>query len=543
MRKMPEGLPLVTALTPTQTNKQQNNNMSPSPPHLAFSNEWRMMDAKISGGKRSGCAFVSFGDEMYFIGGMQKKNSSETVISYNRTRQEWTEHPSLPQPRSWCAAVAIGDHQLVVVGGYPSNNSKSVLLYDTETGSWSKLPDLKIGRRRHACVCVDNKVYAIGGWNPNGVKQEDTIEVLDLSSTKPAWTVVSERMKKGRSGCAAAVDFVGKVIVTGGYNDNDKPLDSLETFDTLDQVWTSTLPLPPMSTPRASHRVVAFNNGRLLLAMGGSTDKGITNTLEVLRIHNDGNPMQWIPIPPMNTPRRDFAVFAITNTTTKQGILVAGGSDEKNRLDTMEEFPVSEQDIVYWTLLNPPPLSDLSLTLASTPDTRLKEQVERWVQEIKSQRKGYERLVKKTTEDIMARTKGIKDKKAVLQRQIAQLEKEEESCNERINTLQHTANKYYSRVNESIRRANRISDVGSNHPVGLPNELLCPITQELMIDPVMAIDGHTYERAAIERVFENTPLEEGPRSPATGLQLPSRLLIPNVAIRSQCRDYSHAGGR
>ena len=37
-----------------------------------------------------------------------------------------------------------------------------------------------------------------------------------------------------------------------------------------------------------------------------------------------------------------------------------------------------------------------------------------------------------------------------------------------------------------------------------PNELLCPITHKVMVDPVMTSDGHTYERAAIEDVFEGT---------------------------------------
>ena len=71
----------------------------------------------------------------------------------------------------------------------------------------------------------------------------------------------------------------------------------------------------------------------------------------------------------------------------------------------------------------------------------------------------------------------------------------------------------------------------------LPNELLCPITLEVMVDPVMTADGHTYERAAIERVFDGTRQGDDVRSPVTGLVLSSRLL-PNVAIRSMCMDYS-----
>lgn len=36
-----------------------------------------------------------------------------------------------------------------------------------------------------------------------------------------------------------------------------------------------------------------------------------------------------------------------------------------------------------------------------------------------------------------------------------------------------------------------------------PEEALeCPITHELMSDPVVAADGHTYERAAIQRSLD-----------------------------------------
>ena len=71
-----------------------------------------------------------------------------------------------------------------------------------------------------------------------------------------------------------------------------------------------------------------------------------------------------------------------------------------------------------------------------------------------------------------------------------------------------------------------------------PKELVCPITLELMEDPVMTADGQTYERSAIEHVFGYTPTNRNPASPATGVVLPSRNLVPNVAIRSLCREFS-----
>ena len=40
------------------------------------------------------------------------------------------------------------------------------------------------------------------------------------------------------------------------------------------------------------------------------------------------------------------------------------------------------------------------------------------------------------------------------------------------------------------------------HPTG-PDELRCPITYEMMTDPVITVDGHTYERSSITEWFLN----------------------------------------
>ena len=60
-----------------------------------------------------------------------------------------------------------------------------------------------------------------------------------------------------------------------------------------------------------------------------------------------------------------------------------------------------------------------------------------------------------------------------------------------------------------------------------PDELLCPITLCVMTDPVLAMDGHTYERAAIEDW-----LRRSRDSPRTGAPLTSDMLLPNHALRA-----------
>ena len=57
----------------------------------------------------------------------------------------------------------------------------------------------------------------------------------------------------------------------------------------------------------------------------------------------------------------------------------------------------------------------------------------------------------------------------------------------------------------------------------------CPIGNAPLVDPVVAADGHTYERAAIETCFRAYPRQTP--SPATGEVLASHDLLPNVMLR------------
>ena len=56
--------------------------------------------------------------------------------------------------------------------------------------------------------------------------------------------------------------------------------------------------------------------------------------------------------------------------------------------------------------------------------------------------------------------------------------------------------------------------------------LQCPITQEIMNDPVIAADGQTYERRALERW-----LRQNNSSPMTGLEM-GAWMVPNYAVKS-----------
>ncbi|CAH2039314.1 unnamed protein product [Thlaspi arvense] len=66
-----------------------------------------------------------------------------------------------------------------------------------------------------------------------------------------------------------------------------------------------------------------------------------------------------------------------------------------------------------------------------------------------------------------------------------------------------------------------------------PEDFLCPISMEIMRDPRVAADGHTYEAEAI-----NTWIRRGGQnSPKTGARLASHTLTPNYTLRSVINEW------
>ena len=69
-------------------------------------------------------------------------------------------------------------------------------------------------------------------------------------------------------------------------------------------------------------------------------------------------------------------------------------------------------------------------------------------------------------------------------------------------------------------------------PTAAPEQYVCPITLQLMVDPVITADGFTYERSAIE-----SWLERHSTSPCTGATLAHRVLAPSIALRQLIAEY------
>ena len=75
------------------------------------------------------------------------------------------------------------------------------------------------------------------------------------------------------------------------------------------------------------------------------------------------------------------------------------------------------------------------------------------------------------------------------------------------------------------------------------NDLCCPISHQVMTDPVFAADNHTYNRPSIEQFFRiarNIRPGAPIRSPLTGEVFGSEELRPNLTVRKYVETVANA---
>ena len=72
------------------------------------------------------------------------------------------------------------------------------------------------------------------------------------------------------------------------------------------------------------------------------------------------------------------------------------------------------------------------------------------------------------------------------------------------------------------------------HP-DVPQSFICPITCEVMKDPVTAADGHSYEASAIMQWLASSNM-----SPLTGQPLPNKQLARSHALRNAIQEHEQA---
>ena len=404
---------------------------------------------------------------------------------------EWKSMPSMKSRRHGCSAAILNGHTLVVMGGHDGKSeTNTVEIFKLDhNGVWKpSTAGASMKTRRLGCVAATLRSFESQPFAP--VDQSECIVVFgghDGSVLKSAeryhprldrWTESPSLPMDGRFD-AAAVGIRHRLYVLGGH-DGRQPSNQINIFNTISCSWSTA---PPMVVNR-SHCGAAVLLGRYICVVGGDNGKQALNSVEMY----DTESKAWTALPPMMSRRKGCVAAGFGGC-----LYVFGGTDGKQVLNSCEQFNIATQS---WSLLPP----------------------------MKCRRFGSAIATFKNRICIVGGFDGNSMLNSMEEFTVSACESGESIYMEEVS---RQADKHQMEVPPSL-----YTETTLEYPI----ELQCPITGELMGDPVVAEDGQSYEREAIEEWFRRFPSYEKPRSPTTNAPV-ERTLFPNQNLKSLCRQH------
>ena len=245
--------------------------------------------------------------------------------------------PDLEAERDYMRLVCIKNelYAFQAVSHSPSQGMP-IEKYSFATEHWEVIGNMHDARMMFCTCSIMNKCYAIGGLIDNHATS--SCVALDTSTLSQyreplQWRQVSS-MNAARFNAGSAV-FEGKVVVSGGYN-NNALLNTVEAYDHVADDWSN---IPNMIERRNGHKLVAVSNK--LFVIGGHS----TSPCEVF----DSTCKQFISItPPFRYLNYLSSVSEVVSIGAK--LVVFGNREKKIVVLDLENYNWSEE--VFEVLLD-----------------------------------------------------------------------------------------------------------------------------------------------------------------------------------------------
>lgn len=172
-------------------------------------------------------------------GGSDGRTILASAELYDPGTGRWATASSMAHARNWHTATRLSDGKVLVVGGYGNASdipfiAASAELYDPATKAWTDASPVVTPRAFHvASLLSSGKVLVTGGSTTTFIAVANSgppVVAAELyNPATNAWTGAS-RLATARTNAGAALLSNGKVLVAGGYRDQDT-LASVELYD------------------------------------------------------------------------------------------------------------------------------------------------------------------------------------------------------------------------------------------------------------------------------------------------------------------------
>ncbi|XP_057292705.1 kelch-like protein 18 [Hydractinia symbiolongicarpus] len=255
---------------------------------------------------------------IYIVGGLTSCGESlSTVEKYDTISGKWI--PVLPMAvRRSRVGVAILDNKLYAIGGFDGNvRLNDVERYDSNTNSWKKICPMNIRRSAVGAAVLGNKIYVVGGYDGNS--SLNSVECYDPEMNQ--WKFVAS-MSTLRS-AAGVTALNGKLYCAGGH-DGLTIFSSVESYDSTLRQWRA---VAPMSSRRCRLGLTVLNNR--IYACGGYDSSSFLSSVEFYDAYSNA----WVYVASM-TQRRS----RVSAVTLGGKIYAVGGYNGASNLSTIETY-------------------------------------------------------------------------------------------------------------------------------------------------------------------------------------------------------------
>eukprot|EP00434_Breviolum_minutum_P006445 symbB.v1.2.005689.t1/scaffold334.1/size226555/12 len=269
------------------------------------------------------------------FGGFDGKADHLSTEILDATSMTFSSGPTMAVGRSGCAVAGLDERRVLVAGGFDGCRSAALRSLDStelvDPVTLKVIPGPKMGTRRNACAAVRldaKRLLIIGGSDDSS--ELDSTELLDLERMVFS---VGPKMGTRRNACAASLIDTHRLLVIGG-SDGGSDLDTTELLDVTTMTFSAG---PRMSTRRnfcATALLQPAGGKGTLLVLGGSDGSNSLDSTEVL----DVSKLTFSPGPGMNAWRSGCSATPLSSDQ----LLVVGGFDGSNHLDSTELLDLKE---------------------------------------------------------------------------------------------------------------------------------------------------------------------------------------------------------
>lgn len=309
---------------------------------------------------------------LYIVGGVDAQGQYVRPVEYapilaDGQLGKWRTTSHLREGRFYLAAVAHRGYLYALGGGGGELGDNNVPLASVERArinpdgslqSWQQHSYLNTPRRGLKASVVDNRLYAIGGYNGQFLK---SIEHLEFGNTVDArqWQLEPEQAKVDRYIHAAAT--LGKrLFLLGGHVEKDGPMSygDVESAAIGADGWLEPWQIAETRLLNPRFIASAFTLGNHLYLLGGHDGIRRLATVEMATVSTNGKLRPWSLLKSLNHKRSATAV-AIAGAT----VYVAGGMDDNGVLSSVEMAQPGTNGNLGYILNNTPmqsvaPLND-----------------------------------------------------------------------------------------------------------------------------------------------------------------------------------------